>query len=173
MGGDVPAFTVSNASNLLKVNGTGTATEWGTYDDSHLVPKTWQGAASGVASLDSGGKIPTSEIPNLFALTTKHHAIAGAVANATYVVSFVFLQKIRIDGIVTKLTSGTCSVQVSVDGTPVGTAHAVTSTKLDTSLGTSIEIDGSVTSKTLEIVVSSGSTPVDLDVALAIAAVSA
>lgn len=173
VGGDVPPFDVSNATNLLKVNGTGTATEWGTYDDSHLIPKTFQGAASGVASLDSTGKIPTSEIPDLFALTTMHHAIAGSVANATYTVSFVFLQKIRIDGIVTKLTSGTCSVQISVDGTPVGTTHAATGTKLDTSLGTSIEIDGSVTSKTLQLVVSSGSSPVDLDVALAIAAISA
>ena len=48
---EIPTFASTNANQFLKVNGTGTALQFGTVDLSSVVPQTFIGAANGVASL--------------------------------------------------------------------------------------------------------------------------
>lgn len=169
----IPTYSSANANQQLFVNATGTAMEWGDYDDSHLVPKTYMAAANGVATLDGTGVIPTTQVPDIFALSTLYQTVSGSVTNGTYTIQFVFLQKIRIDGICHRLSAGSCTVQISVDGSPVGDTHSVSTTKTSTTLGTSIEIDGTSTARSLEITVTGASTASDLEVGLAVASISA
>jgi hypothetical protein len=169
---DIPVFGSAQAGKFLKANGTGTALEFGDYDDTHLVPKTYMGAASGVATLDADGKLPTTQLPEIFALDTLYNKNTGAVANGNYQFKRIFKQKIRIDAISLKTTSGTCSVNVTVDGVDVGSVYAAGAALSETNLGAPIEVDATSGSKLIGYKVASGASPVDLEVALAIAGVS-
>lgn len=168
----IPAFTASNAGQFLLVNGTGTALSWGSVDFSSLVPKTYRGAANGVASLDSDAKIPTSQLPDIFATDTKDLFVAGSIANGTKFVSRLWKQTVQIDGIAFKLSSGTCDITISVDGVTVGATHNVTSTAQQVTLSTVIEIDATTTSRRLEIAITNNSSGADLEVGLAVATIS-
>ncbi|MEK9913303.1 MAG: hypothetical protein VW580_05205, partial [Flavobacteriaceae bacterium] len=57
----LPTFVQSNAGQYVRVNGTGTSLEYGDIDFSSLVPKTYMGAANGVATLDTAGKLPVGQ----------------------------------------------------------------------------------------------------------------
>ncbi len=174
----LPTFVVSNAGQYVRVNGTGTALEYGNIDVSALVPKTFMAAANGVASLDSSAKLPIAQLPDVYSTHTIQlnsdniYGAAGAVPNATLLVSRIWKQKIRIDGITHKLGGGTCTLQLSVDGTVVGSTHSSSVTAVSADLGTVIEVDATTTSKRLEMVVTSGTTPVSLEVGLAVATLS-
>ena len=168
----LPTFVSGDANKYVRVNGTGTALEYGTIDVSTLVPKTYMGAANGVGSLDSSGKLPITQLPDIYSTDTIDYYDSGTASNATVFVKRIWKQKIRIDGIAHKLTSGTCTIQLSVDGTVVGTTHNVTGTGVDATLGTAIEIDGTSASKRLELAITSASSPVGLEVGLSAATVN-
>jgi hypothetical protein len=168
----LPAFLVSNAGMYVRVNGAGTALEYGNIDFSTLVPKTFISAANGVASLDSNGKLPASELPVIFSIDTKTFFQSGTVTNSDIFVARIWKQKIRIDGIAAILSAGTCTVQIKVDGTTVGVTQAVTTTIANVTYGTVIEIDGTTTSKLIEIEVGGASSASNLEVGLAAATVS-
>ena len=61
----LPSYSGENANQYARINGTGTGFEYGDIDLSSVVPKTQKGAANGVASLDSEGRIPTGQMPEI------------------------------------------------------------------------------------------------------------
>ena len=173
----LPTFIQTNANQYVRVNGTGTALEYGDIDFSALVPKTYMGAANGVATLDTGGKLPVNQLPETFSTQSiPFFSIwedsAAAIGNKTYFVTRLWKQTIRIDGIAYKLNSGTCTIQLSVDGTPVGNTYAVTSTLNSENLATVIEVDATAASRRLELVVTNNSSGQTLEVAIAAATVN-
>ena len=130
----LPTFLATNASQYVRVNGTGTSLEYGDLDLSSVIPKTDRGAVNGVASLDASAKIPTSQLPDIFATSTISffnvwEDASVNVSNKTYFVSNIWKQKLRLDGITHKLAAGTCTIQLSVDGStmvvPLLLAHSV------------------------------------------------
>ena len=164
---EIPTFASTNANQFLKVNGTGTALQFGTVDLSSVVPQTFVGAANGVASLDSAALVPTAQLPTILTAVTLSSAVGGTVSNGTVLVQRLFKQKIRIDGITHALSSGTCTVQISVDGSVVGTTHSVSATAADATISPAINIDASTGSKRLEIVVTSASAAQNLEIGIA------
>lgn len=169
----LPPFQTSNANQYLRVNGTGTAMEWGAIDFSALIPKTWRGAANGVASLDGEGRIPNNQLPDIFSTNMIPFWLSSTVSNSTYLVQRLYKTTVRIDGVTAKLAAGTCNLQLSVDGVPVGTSIAVSTTANDVTLNPVIEINGNNSSRRLELVVTSASSATGLEVSLAMATVSA
>ena len=165
----IPSFTSSNASQVLKVNGTGTALEYGNVDVTSLVPKTFMGAASGVASLDSAAKIPTAQLPTIYATHTYPYEKASP-SNATFLIKRLWKEVIRIDGLTAVVSSGTCTIQLAIDGVAIGTSQAISSTKADVTFGASVSVDATSSSKRLQVIVTNNSSAADLE--LGVAAVS-
>lgn len=170
---DIPDYASVNANQFLRVNGTGTALTWDNVDLSTRVPLTYIGAANGVASLDSDGEVPLAQLPDIFSLGSIDTIVTGSVTDATYRMKRIFKEKIRIDGIVVKTSAGTCTVQIAVDGVGAGSTYAAGTTATQTTLGTTIEVDGTSTNKLIGFIVTSASTCSDLEVTLAIAGLTA
>jgi len=169
---ELPAFTSSNAGEYVRVNGTGTSYELGTIDFSTLVPKTYMGAANGVASLDSTGKMPITQLPEIFSVDTINFTEA-TVANGTgKFIKWIYKQKVRFDGITHKLSAGTCTIQLAVDGTTVGSTHASTTSQTNSAISPTIEVDGTSTAKRIELDVTSASGTGDLEVGFSVATLS-
>lgn len=173
----LPTFIQTNAGQYVRVNGTGTALEYGDIDVSALVPKTYMGAANGVATLDTSGNLPVTQLPETFSTVSipffsVHEDSAAAISNKTYFFTRFWKQTIRIDGLAFKTNGGTCTIQLAVDGSLVGTTHAVTSTLSSISLPTVIEINATVASRRLEIVTTNNSGGQSLEVVVAAATVN-
>lgn len=164
----VPNFSQADAGKYLRVNGNGVQLEFQNIDFSALVPKTFMGAANGVPTLDSTGKIPATQLPAVASADTIPLFVSGAVANGTYLTKRIYRQRIRIDGLTARLSAGTATIQVSIDGVAVGVTQAVSGTPADVNFGTAIEVDGRTTSKRVEIVVTSQAGAQNLEVGLAI-----
>ena len=92
----LPTFTSSDAGPFVKVNGTGTALEYGSVDLSSVIPVTQKGAANGVASLDSTGRLPSSQLPSVLSTDSLYVAVTTPT-NQTYDVKRIYKQKLRID----------------------------------------------------------------------------
>ena len=170
----LPTFIQSNANQYVRVNGTGTALEYGNIDFSSLVPKTFMGAANGVASLDTSAKLPVTQLPDIFSTNTiPFYSVwqdsSATVTNKTYFVSRIWKQKLRIDGINHQLAGGTCTIQLSVDGQTVGSALNTTSTNQSVSLSQIIEIDGTTQGRRLEVKVTNASSATGLELGIAAA----
>ena len=170
----LPTFIQSNANQYVRVNGTGTALEYGNIDFSSLVPKTFMGAANGVASLDTSAKLPVTQLPDIFSTNTiPFYSVwqdsSANVTNKTYFVSRIWKQKLRIDGINHQLAGGTCTIQISVDGQTVGSALNTTSANQSVSLSQIIEIDGTTQGRRLEIKVTNASSATGLELGIAAA----
>jgi hypothetical protein len=163
----LPSFIGSNAGQYVRVNALGTALEYGNIDNSALVPKTYMGAANGVASLDSAGKLPTSQLPSVFALGNVGYIGAGAVANGTKTVQRIYGSKVRLTGWGYKLGAGTCTIQLAVDGVVIGTTQAVTTAAGQGNFGSIIEIDATTATRVIQISVTSATSASDLEVGLA------
>lgn len=172
---NIPTFSSSNSLQNLRVNAAGTGLEWATIDTSALVPISSVGAANGVASLGSGGQIPIGQIPSTYAIDSLDHsdAVTGSVTDTTISLRRIFKQTIRIDGVAVKLSAGTCNVQVTVDGSPVGDIISVSSTVNDHTMSSSISIDASSASKVIGVQITGSSSASDLEVTLAVAAENA
>ena len=173
----LPTFLQTNAGQYVRVNGTGTSLEYGDIDFSALVPKTYMGAANGVATLDTSGKLPVSQLPETFStITIPFFSVweqsSATVAKKTYFVTRLFKQTIRIDGLAFKLSGGTCTIQLSVDGVAVGSTYSVSTTASQQSLTTIIEINASATGRRLELVVTNASSATTLEVGIAAATVN-
>ena len=173
----LPTFIATNASQYVRVNGTGTALEYGDLDLSSVIPKTDRGAVNGVASLDSSAKIPTSQLPDIFATSTISffnvwEDASVSVANKTYFVSNIWKQKLRLDGITHKLAAGTCTIQLSIDGATIGSTFSVSTTRASVNMPTTIEIDGTANGRRLELVVTNTSGANSLEVGIAAATLS-
>jgi len=173
----LPTFVATNASQYVRVNGTGTALEYGALDLSSVVPKTWRGATNGVASLDSTAKIPTTQLPEIFGTQTLPffsvwEDASVTVANKTYFLAKVWKHKLRLDGITHKLAAGTATIQLSLDGATIGSSFSVSTTSASVNMPTTIEIDGTSTGRRLELVVTNVSSASSLEVGVAAATLS-
>ncbi len=168
----LPNFLVSNANQYLRVNGTGTLLEYGNIDFSALVPKTYMGAANGVASLDSTAKIPVGQLPAIYSTGTYTYINGSTVTAVTVFVGVLYRQKIRIDGITAVMGTGTCSIQLAVDGATFGSVYAVSTTRTNQTFAP-IEIDATTVGKHLQVVVTSpASTPAGLVVGISYSVVT-
>ena len=163
----LPTFTAANSGQFVKVNGTGTALEYGTVDLSSVIAVTQKGAANGVASLDSTGRLPSSQLPSLLASDSFYETVTTPT-NTTYTIKRIFKQKIQIDGLSLQTTSGTCSVQVAVNGTGFGSTYSVSSSVNEFTIGTPIEVDATSSSKSIGFIVTNNSSGNALEVTMAV-----
>tara|TARA_B100000780_G_scaffold209504_1_gene149575 strand:+ start:442 stop:1983 length:1542 start_codon:yes stop_codon:yes gene_type:complete len=166
---DLPSITIGDVNKYLAVNETADGYVYRQLDFTTVVPKTYMGAANGVASLDSAGKVPVAEIPILYSAHSISTEVSGSVSDQDYFLMRLWRQKIRIDGLSAKTSSGTCQVQITIDGTGVGDTHSISSGGQDLVIDPIIEIDGVVSSKRIGINVTSTSGASDLQVAIAVA----
>lgn len=167
----LPTFTTSNAGQFVKVNGSGTALIYGALDLSSVLAVTTRGAANGVASLDSTGRLPSAQLPVSVASESIYHTVA-TTANQTYTVKRIFKQKIQINGLSLQTASGTCSVQLSVNGVAVGSTYSVSSSVNEFTLGTVVEVDATTSSKSIQYIVSNNSSGSNLEVTMAVSEVT-
>lgn len=166
---DLPSITIGDVNRYLAVNETADGYVYRELDFTTVVPKTYMGAANGVASLDSAGKVPVAEMPTLYSAHSISREMAGSVTAADFFLSKLWRQKLRIDGISAKTVSGTCQVQITIDGTGVGDTHSISSGGVDIVIDPIIEVDGVASSKRIGINVTSVSAATDLHVAVAVA----
>ena len=168
----LPTFTTSNSGQFVKVNGTGTALEYGTVDLSSVIAITQKGAANGVAELDSTGRLPVTQLPSLLA-SDSFYDLISAPTNATFTLKRVYKQKLQVDGLSLQTASGTCSVQVAVNGVGFGSVYSVSSTVNEFALGTPIEIDATSSNKKIGFIVTNNSSASELEVTMAVSVLTA
>ncbi|NCW67703.1 MAG: hypothetical protein EBV86_03895 [Marivivens sp.] len=166
----LPTFTTSNSGQFVKVNQTGTALEYGTVDLTGYLATTQRGAANGVASLDSTGKLPNSQLPAVLATMSMYQSISSPAAQ-NYRIQRIYRQKIRIDGFSGQLASGTCDVQITVDGTAYGSVYNISSSTNEAVLASPIEINATTLSHEIGFVVTNIASPSDLEVTLAVSVI--
>jgi len=163
----IPAFSTSNALQFLRINSTGGGLEFSDVDQTALVPKTYMGAADGVAGLDSTGKLPVAQLPDTFATRSYFFQQTGSVANGVKKVTRAFKQNVRIDAVAAKSTSGTCNIQLRVNGTNAGDVIPVSSTLTEQNLSASIAVDATTASREIGFEITSQSSLTDIEVTLA------
>jgi hypothetical protein len=168
----VPAFTASNALQFVQVNGSGTAFQYGTPDLSGLVPLTQRGAASGVATLDTNARLPIAQLPLNVNRRTISSILTGAQANGARTLQRIYRESVALDAIAVRLTSGTCSIQLTVDGAPTGPVLAASSTINQIRFGLAgntdipIVVDASGVSRVIGFVITASASAVDIDIAV-------
>ena len=69
------------------MNSTGGGLEFANVDFTALVPKTFIGAADGVAGLDATGKLPIAQLPDTFATRSFFFTQSGSISNGDYTVT--------------------------------------------------------------------------------------
>lgn len=163
----IPAFTTVNALQFLRVNSTGGGLEFANVDFTALVPKTYIGAADGVAGLDATGRLPIAQLPDTFATRSFFFQQSGSITNQDYVVTRAFKQNVRIDAIAAKTNSGTANIQLKVNGINAGDVIPVSSTLTEQNLSASIAIDATTTSREIAFTVTSATSATDIEVTLA------
>lgn len=163
----LPDFTLADALKYVRVNGSGTAYELGAIDLTSAVQQSQIGAANGVASLDASSLIPVSQLPDAATNESYFREIVGSVSNGTFNVIRLWKQRVTIDGIVRRLSAGTCDVTIQVDGSDVGTAYAANSTLQSNNLSPTITIDATTTSRLIGIRVANATSASNLEVCLA------
>ena len=159
--GLIPLPLAANALQFIRLNATASALEYATIDTSGLVPLTSVGAANGVAALNSGGKVPSSQIPDFAQRCPFIGRIPGTLANGSYVVGHINGNIHTFDSLTAKLTSGTATLQLQVGGVNIGGTLAATSTTTKLAI-TATANDATTTPKDVVLVVSGAATPVDL-----------
>jgi hypothetical protein len=164
----LPTFTTADANKNVRVNGTGTALEYATPDYSSLVAQSEKGAANGVASLDSDGKLPQAQLPDVLASLSIYDLQSGAVANGSFDIQRIFKQRVEIVGVSLQSSAGTCTWQLEVDGVAVGDTQSVSTTPNHVTFGTAQQIDATSASAKIGFEVTSQSSLADLEVTLAV-----
>ena len=163
----IPAFSTINALQFLRVNSTGGGLEFANVDLSAVIPKTYIGAADGVAGLDATGRLPISQLPDTFATRSYYYFKEGSITDGIKTVTRAFKQNVRIDAVAVKSTSGTANVQLSIEGIAVGDVFPVTNVLTEQNLSASIQIDATTISKAIGVSVTSANALTDLEVTIA------
>ena len=167
----IPTFAAGiNNSQFLQVTGSGTALQWAAVDLTSCVPRTFMGAANGVAALDSGGRLPNTQLPTTLITDSIYHKQAGAVTNTDYVIKRMYKDRIQVVGMSIRTGSGSCSVQLMKGGVLADSARPAGVTTSDIPFATPVDIDASAASVTLGFQVTGASSPTDLEVTFAIKA---
>lgn len=154
----LPNFTITNANQYLRVNGTGSALAYGPADFSSLVPLTFIGAANGVPSLDSLSKIPFTQLPILLSKQTWGFS-NPASANTTFFVTQSYGQKVYIEGLSFILGVGTCDIEIMINGVSTGTIFNVDVTQQQQQLPTAVFFDSSASARSIGIRITNRSGP--------------
>lgn len=162
----LPTFSESDAGRVVRVNNTGTGLEFANVDLSSTLKVTQRGAASGVAPLDSSGRLPGQYLPQVLASNSLYRHVETP-DDQEYVVQRIYRQKLRIDAIALSTTTGSCSVQVTVGGVAVGSTFTANSTGNETVLGNPIEVDAESASREIGFEVSNNASAFNLEVTLA------
>tara|TARA_R110001592_G_scaffold69153_1_gene211861 strand:- start:221 stop:1216 length:996 start_codon:yes stop_codon:yes gene_type:complete len=165
----LPTFISSNANQYVRVNASGTALEYGTLDLSSKISITDKGAANGVATLDSTGKLPTAQLPTILSNDCMYLKVT-APDNGNYVIKKVFGQKIQITGVYAATASGTCTVQ-PMSGTSAITnssTYSATSSGTTNSLSTAnyLDIDCLSVARDIGFIVTNDSSAASLEVVI-------
>ena len=163
----IPAFATTNALQFLRVNSTGGGLEFADVDFTALIPKTYIGAADGVAGLDATGRLPIAQLPDTFATRSFFFQKDGSISNQDLVVTRAFKQNVRIDAIAAKTNAGTANIQLKVNGINAGDVIPVSSTLTEQNLSASIAIDATTTSREIAFSVTSATGVTDIEVTLA------
>ncbi|WP_419833735.1 hypothetical protein [Endozoicomonas atrinae] len=164
----LPGFSGEVANQYVRVNGTGTGLEYADIDLSSVVPKTQKGAANGVASLDSQGRIPSGQMPEILSQSSLSTLVLTPEENTEIVLGRILRQKLRVDAAAFRLISGTCDVQITVNGVEVGQKYSVSSVPTEFPLSNQIEIDASLNSKSIALKVTNVNAANTLDAVLAV-----
>ena len=168
----IPTFATTNARQYLQVTQAGTALQWTDVDLTSRVPKTYMGAASGVASLDSNGRLPNTQLPTTLITDSIYYKVSGTVTNTNYTIKHMYKDHIQVVGMSIRTSSGTCNVQLMKGGALADQARPAAITKNDIPFTTAVDIDASAQSVTLGFRVTGASTPSNLEVTLAIQALT-
>lgn len=160
----LPDFSEANAGEFIAVSQGGDSFELTNVDLSAVVPKAWVGAANGVASLDSGGRLPEFQVPDIFAIQSLSLFKDGAVANGNLNMSMIYRQTVKIDGVSARVSAGSCNIQLSVDGAGVGPVVSVSTTQNNLNLADIIQIDTTSQGKRLGVIVTSNASAQNLEV---------
>lgn len=168
---DLPAYTTSDAGKVLHINGTGTGLEFADTDLSDRIPTSEKGIANGVATLDSSGRLPTAQLPEVLSSDTVYMTEATPSAT-TYTLKRVFKQSVQLTGIAVRSSAGTANVQLALNGVGVGSTYAVSTTPNEVTLGSPVDITATSASVTIDVIVSSPASLADLDVAVSLNVVS-
>lgn len=163
----IPAFTTTNALQFLRINSTGGGLEFANVDFTALIPKTYIGAADGVAGLDATGRLPIAQLPDTFATRSFFFQKDGTIDNGSYTITRAFKQNVRVDAIAAKTTSGTCNIQMKINGINAGDVIPVSSSLTEQNLSASIAIDATTTSREIAFTVTSATGVSDIEVTLA------
>ena len=163
----IPAFGTTNALQFLRVNSTGGGLEFADVDFTSLVPKTYIGAADGVAGLDATGRLPINQLPDTFATRSFFFQQSGSITNGDYVITRAFKQNVRIDAVAVKSSSGSGNIQLKINGINAGDVIAASSSLTEQNLSASIAIDAVTTSKEISFTVTSANSLTDIEVTLA------
>tara|TARA_B110000046_G_scaffold29420_1_gene30921 strand:+ start:7238 stop:8806 length:1569 start_codon:yes stop_codon:yes gene_type:complete len=163
----IPAFVNTNALQFLRVNSTGGGLEFADVDLTAMVPKSYIGAAAGVAALDDSGLLPINQLPDTFATRSFFFQQSGSIPNGDYKVARAFKQNVRIDAIAVKLTSGSGNIRLKINGIAVGDIVAASGVIAEQNLSGSILIDAVTSSKEIAFSVSSANSITDIEVTLA------
>ena len=163
----IPAFATANALQFLRVNSTGGGLEFANVDFTAMVPKTYIGAADGVAGLDATGRLPIAQLPDTFATRSFYFQKEGAIVDGNYKITRAFKQNVRIDAIAAKTDAGTANIQLRVNGINAGDVIPVSSVLTEQNLSASIAIDATTTSREVGFTVTSASGVTDIEVTIA------
>lgn len=163
----LPTFSSANANQFIRVNGTGTALIYSAVDLSSVVPLTQKGAANGVATLDSTGRLPVSQLPSELSNVSLYDRRTGAVTNGNYVTTRIYRQRLRIDGVSAFLSAGTAQLTIQVNGVDQGTAINLSASINEANVTPAIEIDAETASKSIGFKIASASSAADLELTLA------
>lgn len=163
--GMIPLPLPVNALQYLRLNSTATSLEYAAFDTSGLVKTSDIGAINGVAPLNSAGQIPVINMPDGAIRSPITGRIAGSIANTTIVVGHIAGGVHSFKGLTAKLATGSLSLQLAVNGTPIGSVLAVTTTTARLAI-TPASVDASISPKDVSLIVTGGATPADLTYAI-------
>lgn len=169
----LPTFTTSDSAKVVRVNGTGTALEYvapSTFQ-SGLLATTQRGAANGVASLDSSGRLPSSQLPTVVSTESFYNLTASPTNGDTYI-KRIFKQKIQIVGAAGFTSAGTIDVQVLLNGVATGSTLNVSSSGITSTFSTPIEADATTSTVRVGFRTTNNASAANLEVVLAVQVVS-
>jgi len=163
----LPTFISSNAAQYIRVNASGTSLEYANLDLSSKISITDKGAANGVATLDSTGRLPSTQLPTVVANDCMYLKVA-APNDGNYIIKKVFGQKIQITGVHAATTTGTCTIQPLTGNAAItGSAtYSVNSSGTTSVFSTAnfLEIDCTTVARDIGFIVTADNSAANLDV---------
>jgi len=169
----LPTFSSSDSAKVVRVNGTGTALEYvaASTFQSGLLQSTQRGAANGVASLDSSGKLPAAQLPSILSTESFYNLTAAPTNSDTYI-KRIFKQKIQITGAAVYTSTGTIDVQVLLNGVASGSTLTASSAGVTSTFSTAIEADATTNSIRVGFQTTNNASSANLEVVFAVQVVS-